>query len=240
MKVFALAASAIGLASVASAFPITGSTVNCRAGPDTSSAVKKTYTKGTDVKIVCQTEGPTIEGNSIWDKTSDGCYVADFYVKTGKNGYVTDKCPGTKPPGGGDGGGGSIPGPVKNDYPYNGRCSGIDPWKYYKCQCTSFVAWRINKRLGIKFHNYFKGPNWGDAKTWDEAARKTGYKVDNNPKPGSIAQHSRNKWGHVAWVTKVNGNQVTIEEYNHVRPDTYSVRTVNKSEFVYIHLKAGH
>jgi len=166
--------------------------------------------------------------------------VADFYVKTGKNGYVTDKCPGTKPPGGGDGGGGSIPGPVKNDYPYNGRCSGIDPWKYYKCQCTSFVAWRINKRLGIKFHNYFKGPNWGDAKTWDEAARKTGYKVDNNPKPGSIAQHSRNKWGHVAWVTKVNGNQVTIEEYNHVRPDTYSVRTVNKSEFVYIHLKAGH
>ena len=79
---------------VASAYPITGSSVNCRSGPGTSFSVKKTYYKGEDVEIVCQTEGTNINGNSIWDKTRDGCYVTDYYVKTGTNDYVTDKCEG--------------------------------------------------------------------------------------------------------------------------------------------------
>ncbi|KXX76154.1 Lysozyme [Madurella mycetomatis] len=84
------------------AYPITGSTVNCRSGPGTNYAVKKTYKKGTDVKISCQTTGTNVNGNNIWDKTQHGCYVADYYVKTGTNGYVTKKCSG-----GGGGGGGS-------------------------------------------------------------------------------------------------------------------------------------
>ncbi|KAK4151992.1 lysozyme-like domain-containing protein [Chaetomidium leptoderma] len=91
MKFATFAALASSLA-VASAYPITGSTVNCRSGPGTSYAVKKSYTKGQDVKITCQTAGTSVEGNNIWDKTSDGCYVADYYVKTGTNGYVTGKC----------------------------------------------------------------------------------------------------------------------------------------------------
>ncbi|KAK4235774.1 lysozyme-like domain-containing protein [Achaetomium macrosporum] len=94
MKVVAIAALASALAP-ASAYLITGDDVNCRSGPGTSYAVKKTYAKGTDVKISCQTAGTTVNGNSIWDKTSDGCYVSDYYVKTGSNGYVTGKCEGT-------------------------------------------------------------------------------------------------------------------------------------------------
>jgi hypothetical protein len=94
MQLLALAALASALAP-ASAYLITGDTVNCRTGPGTNYGVKKTYSKGTDVKITCQTSGTNVEGNSIWDKTSDGCYVADYYVKTGSNGYVTDKCGGT-------------------------------------------------------------------------------------------------------------------------------------------------
>lgn len=31
--------------------------------------------------------------------------------------------------------------------------SGLDKWMYYKCQCTSFIAWRIIQKFGIKFHN---------------------------------------------------------------------------------------
>lgn len=81
-------------ASFASAYPITGDDVKCRVGPGTSYAVKKTLKKGTDVKITCQTEGTTISGNSLWDKISDGCYVSDYYVKTGSNGFVTKKCGG--------------------------------------------------------------------------------------------------------------------------------------------------
>ena len=74
------------------AYPITGDNVNCRSGPGTSYSVTKTYAKGHEVTISCQTSGTDVSGDSIWDKTSDGCYVADHYVKTGTDGYVTSKC----------------------------------------------------------------------------------------------------------------------------------------------------
>jgi surface antigen len=100
------------------------------------------------------------------------------------------------------------------------------------------VAWRINKRLGIKFHNQYKGTNWGNANTWDNAAKKTGVKVNSTPKPGAVAQTNAGSYGHVAWVTAVNGNKVTIEEYNWGKREGYSKRTVDKSAFNYIHVKA--
>ncbi|KFY43893.1 hypothetical protein V494_01769 [Pseudogymnoascus sp. VKM F-4513 (FW-928)] len=96
---FTIIAAAAALASTAAAFPVTA-TVNCRSGPGTGYAVKKSYTKGNAVTISCQTGGTSVNGNSIWDKTSDGCYVADYYVKTGSSGYVKPKCTGV-PSGGG-------------------------------------------------------------------------------------------------------------------------------------------
>ena len=99
------------------------------------------------------------------------------------------------------------------------------------------MAWRINKRLGIKFHNQYKGTNWGNANTWDDAAKRTGVKVNKTPKPGAVAQSNAGKYGHVAWVTAVNGNKVTIEEYNWAKREGYGKRTVDKSTFNYIHLK---
>lgn len=81
--------------SLASAFPITGDDVRCRSGPGTSYSIKKTFKKGANVKITCQTTGTNIKGNNIWDKVSEGCYVSDYYVKTGSSGFVTKKCPGT-------------------------------------------------------------------------------------------------------------------------------------------------
>ncbi|KAJ2315987.1 hypothetical protein IWW51_005761, partial [Coemansia sp. RSA 2702] len=129
MKLLSLAICALlSSTSLAVSYPITGNTVNCRSGPGTSYGVKKSYKKGQKVSISCQTSGTSVNGNSIWDKTSDGCYVADYYVKTGSNGYVTKKCGGgsSKPPSGG-----KVPGPMKNDYPYSGKCGGVDPWNYY-------------------------------------------------------------------------------------------------------------
>ena len=212
------------------AYPITGSTVNCRSGPGTSYSVQKTYKKGEDVQVTCQTEGTNINGNSIWDKTSDGCYVTDYYVRTGTNDYITDKCGGSPPAD-------NIPGPVRDDYPYKGSCNGVDRWNYYNCQCTSFVAWRINERLGVKFHNQYKGTNWGNANSWDNAAAKTGVRVDNKPVPGCIAQSNAGTYGHVAWVYEVAGDSVKVEEYNYARRESYGKRTVPKSSFNYIHIK---
>ncbi|OAQ64339.1 NLP/P60 protein [Pochonia chlamydosporia 170] len=91
-------------APLAAAYPITGTTVNCRTGPGTSYKVVKSYKLNQDVKITCQTRGESIKGDSLWDKTSDNCYVADYYVKTGTTGMVVGECGGgtTPPPTGGN------------------------------------------------------------------------------------------------------------------------------------------
>lgn len=81
--------------TLTAAYPITGDVVNCRSGPGTSYSVVKQYTQGQDVTITCQTEGTNVNGVTIWDKTADGnCYVSDYYVQTGVNGYVTGRCSG--------------------------------------------------------------------------------------------------------------------------------------------------
>lgn len=98
-----LAASLATLPAV-SAYPITGDTVNCRSGPGTNYDVVKSYKSGEDIKIVCQASGTDVKGDSLWDKTSDNCYVTDYYVKTGSTSYVADKCDAS---GGGGNGGGS-------------------------------------------------------------------------------------------------------------------------------------
>ncbi|OBT66690.1 hypothetical protein VE03_03956 [Pseudogymnoascus sp. 23342-1-I1] len=229
-------------------YPITGNTVNCRTGPGITYPVKKSYAKGNTVTITCQTPGTSINGNAIWDLTSDGCYLTDYYVKTGSSKYVKPQCDAasipappatTEPtdPGTGSGDTGSA-GEIKNDYPYGAStCGDVDRWYYYACQCTSFVAWRINERLDINFHNKYEGQPWGNADSWDDAARALGVKVDNTPVPGSIAQTDAGEAGHVAWVASVDGDSVTIEEYNYVKTEGYSTRTLPASTFKYIHLK---
>ncbi len=91
---------ATAISSVA-AYPIKADGVNCRSGPGTSYKVVKTYAKGHDVKLTCQAYGESINGDSLWDKTTDGCYVADYYVKTGTSSMVVGQC------GGSSGGGGT-------------------------------------------------------------------------------------------------------------------------------------
>ncbi|KAK3321886.1 CHAP domain-containing protein [Apodospora peruviana] len=234
-SIIAFLLQATAFTTLTAAYPIKADDVNCRSGPGTSYTVKKSYAKGKDISITCQTAGESIKGNNIWDKTSDGCYVSDYYVQTGTDGYVTKKCSSS---GGGSGGGSSsIPGPVKDDYPYKSSCGGTDPWLYFKCQCTSFVAWRINKRLGVKFHNQYKGHHWGNANSWNDAAKASGVTVNNTPKPGCIAQTDAGSAGHVAWVTAVGDKTVTVEEYNYATVEGYGKRTVPKGNFRYIHIK---
>lgn len=94
MQLTKLALILAGAFSITNAYKITTGDVNCRKGASTNHAVVTTYDKGDDVKIACQTYGENIQGNSIWDKTSDGCYVSDYYVKTGSDSMVTKDCSG--------------------------------------------------------------------------------------------------------------------------------------------------
>ena len=58
----------------------------------------------------------------------------------------------------------------------------IDEWNFYNRECTSFVAWRLNSRNGVKFNNQYAGVNrWGHAKDWGMAAERAGIPVNDTP-----------------------------------------------------------
>lgn len=88
-------------APVQAGYPVNADSLNCRKSPSTSAAIVKTYKRGANINIQCQTTGPKVETTNIWDKTQDGCYVSDYYVKTGFSGYIpgVPKCSGTPPSG---------------------------------------------------------------------------------------------------------------------------------------------
>lgn len=128
-----------------------------------------------------------------------------------------------------------------DDYPSNLKSADldalVDPWNFYNRECTSFVAWCLNSRNGVAFTNWYGGVRWGHAKNWGNAARSIGITVNSSPAVGSVAWSNSGTYGHVAWVSAVNGNSVTIEEYNYSRAGAYGTRTVNASSFQYIHIK---
>ncbi|OAA77902.1 Cysteine, histidine-dependent amidohydrolase/peptidase [Akanthomyces lecanii RCEF 1005] len=242
MKCSSIAQIAIAAIPVASGFAIRGDGVQCHTGPGADYASLRAYATEQDISLSCQAQ---LE-DETWYKTSDNCFVSAAHVP-----HAPSSLAACDPSSEDDdytsfllelraedeaAAAAAIPGPVTNDYPYSGSCSGVDPWAFYKCECTSFVAFRVNKRLGVKFTNQYKGAHWGDAKIWDEAARQTKVRIDSKPVPGCVAQTNAGA-GHVAWVTKVSGDKVTVEEYNYVHKKAYGTRTVAKSTFSYIHIK---
>ena len=101
----------------------------------------------------------------------------------------------------------------------------LDAWRFYNRECTSFVAWRMNRdakrtKAPWAFSNYMRGGHWGNAENWDNNARKLNYKVSSTPRVGAIAQWNKREIGggfpgHVAYVSRVRANgAVDVEEYN--------------------------
>lgn len=126
-----------------------------------------------------------------------------------------------------------------DDYPGEYRGKQVpDKWNFYTSNCTSFAAWCLNTRNKVGFHNYLGGRLWGHAKSWGHTARALGYAVDKNPAVGSIAWWENGTYGHVAWVSAVNGDNVTIEEYNFQYPLRYGERIINRyNPAGYIHIQ---
>lgn len=104
----------------------------------------------------------------------------------------------------------------------------VDDWNMYNRECVSWAAFTI-ARHGQSANNY------GDAKYWDDNARNHGYRVDNTPTAGSIAQTDNGRFGHVAVVDSVHGSTVTVEDYNWAGDGHYLVHDVSASSFRYIH-----
>ncbi|HET8988335.1 MAG TPA: CHAP domain-containing protein [Humibacillus sp.] len=79
---------------------------------------------------------------------------------------------------------------------------------------------------------YYPGGWTGNAMVWDTGAAAAGYTVSGTPRTRSIlvmepGVHGSSSVGHVAWVTGVSGNQVTIIEMNALAgPYNYNTRTL--------------
>ncbi|BDH08550.1 MULTISPECIES: SH3 domain-containing protein [Streptomyces] len=73
-----------------------GVSLNVRSGPGTGYGIVRVLPAGSSVTIYCQTPGTTVTGpygtSKIWDNIGTGEYVADAYVHTGSDGYVTGRC----------------------------------------------------------------------------------------------------------------------------------------------------
>jgi surface antigen len=188
-----------------------------------SAAAEGWFDSNESVRVLCTAAGQTYNGSDAWFFTK-GYWLHSSRLKDNPNGNGYSTCRGYYPPGG-----------LRNDYPYSGQTSGVDPWGFYKGQCTSFVAWRLNDRNNIAFDNYYRGVHWGNAYNWDNAARSAGITVNNTPTVGAVAQTDDGS-GHVAWVAAVHSDgTVTVEEYNYNNPGAYGYRRVSSSRFVYLH-----
>lgn len=152
------------------------------------------------------------------------------------------------------------PTPFVDTYPYAQKARTtngvVDPWRFQYGECVSFVAWKLNEAQGVTaapwvFQNSSTGPNgttgwWGNGGEWDANARKLGYRVDDQPAVGAVAQWRSGErgpdgWGgsrggHVAYVVAVNPDgSVIVEEYNAVRPrHTFSVRRTIAPRYLHI------
>ncbi|QUC07408.1 CHAP domain-containing protein [Arachnia rubra] len=113
---------------------------------------------------------------------------------------------------------GSSPAAGVDDYaPVRRDREGLDDWAFYWGECVSYAAFAVRTYSPHKdFVNNWRGAHFGNAKEWDEAARKLGIRVDQIPTVGAVAQHSRNGYGHVAYITAVHEDGTfDVNEYNH-------------------------
>lgn len=107
-----------------------------------------------------------------------------------------------------------------------------DNWNFIACNCTSYVAWRLNEHWksiapssDIRFTNQyrnseFEGTAWSNANNWGHKAREIGITVDSIPKAGAVGwrdaeEHDAEAEGHVFFVEAVSGSKaILISEYN--------------------------
>ncbi len=145
-----------------------------------------------------------------------------------------------------------------NTYPWQADCPGRQDayttyWEDvygthkiggYVCECVSYAGWKAYEAYGI-------APAWGNAYSWDDAARLAGYIVNKTPAAGTIGQVDGYPYGHVFWVESVNADgSINVTEYNNYYATylysgnshfgDFGARTISANEvwqYNYIHLQ---
>ncbi len=124
----------------------------------------------------------------------------------------------------------SAPKKAGDDYPSKYKNASpdsvADEWRYLNRECTSFVAWRLSRDGKTNFSGL------GNAISW---ASRSGLQLQKSPKVGDLAWFNEldapGAYGHVAYVAKVSGDNVFIEEYNFLpeASHAYHTRTIRKT-----------
>lgn len=70
----------------------------------------------------------------------------------------------------------------------------------------------------------------GNANMWATNARKAGATVNRTPAVGAIIQTNESRWGHVGYITAVNGSKVTFTEWNYAGLYVKTTRTLDMSD----------
>jgi len=132
----------------------------------------------------------------------------------------------------------------KRFYDYSkGEYSELDNCKSTGVEALGNCTWYAKSRAR-ELGGTIPYSTWGNAKSFDEYARNSGYVVDQNPVVGDIAQHNIGKFGHVAVVEKVNDDGTIVISESSYAPCIPSwnflhrIRTVKINKFEnYIHVK---
>ncbi|BCJ75112.1 hypothetical protein CS0771_46560 [Catellatospora sp. IY07-71] len=198
----------------------------------TSGSVVDKYAGGSYITITCQAYGEfNYGGSAVWDKTSDGLWVADFYVSTGSVDIILPRCDSDPKPTGGPGNptvpATPNPGSVAsanirsaivnaaysqlgtdewgdncNPYGYHGTVKCGDPW------CSMFASWTW-QQAGIDV--YF--PYSGSFETWGR--NKGLLRSKTNIRPGDVVLYGYDYYSskHIGVVVDVlpDGRITTIE-----------------------------
>ena len=139
-----------------------------------------------------------------------------------------------------------LPASAIDDYPDKWkipkRDTVLDDWGIWNRECVSWVLWCLKSRNGYNLDP--KGRNW-NAVNWKKNAISMGVRVDDTPAVGCVAWWDlsltyKPGWGHTAWISEVNGDYITIEEYNVIPSGggLYSTRVMHKSKpHAYLHFK---
>jgi surface antigen len=112
-----------------------------------------------------------------------------------------------------------------------------DQWGYEYRNCTSYVAWRLD-RAGVRARLF---TDLGNASLWlAGVARERGVVVNLVPSPGAVAVWATSTGvGHVAWVDSTRsgpaGVTVTVSDYNYDGTGTFATHVVTASPSGYIH-----
>ena len=141
-----------------------------------------------------------------------------------------------------------------NTYPWQGDCPDRQDFYMtyqdgyalggYVCECVSYTGWKAYEFYGLYL-------SWGNAYSWDDAARAAGYVVDHSPAPNTIGQVDGYPYGHVFWVESVNSDgSISVTEYNNayatflysgdMHYGDFGARTIDASDlwqYNFIHLQ---